>query len=110
MPSCYMTVVLSLILQTHVQGYAGGDEAKMLRRHLLQTSAKIGVGANRRAIAASVLERYGHMDSAVVFAKLSFSQRLEPDHGNKNVGVVILDDGMQVFIYASWLSSYGFVN
>ncbi|KAG0483951.1 hypothetical protein HPP92_012035 [Vanilla planifolia] len=27
------------------RGYAGGDEAKMLRRHLLHTSAKVGVGS-----------------------------------------------------------------
>jgi len=84
-----------------MQGYAGGDEAKMLHRHLLQTSARIGVGANRRAIAASVLESCGHMDSSIMFEKLSSSHRSE-DHENKKVGVVILDDGMQVFIFASY--------
>lgn len=77
------------------RGYAGGDEAKMLHRHLLQTSARLGVGANRRAIAASILERYGHMDSSLMLEKLSSPDRCEVGHDNEKVGVVILDDGMQ---------------
>ncbi|XP_020256774.1 probable tetraacyldisaccharide 4'-kinase, mitochondrial isoform X2 [Asparagus officinalis] len=77
------------------RGYAGGDEAKMLHRHLLHTSTRIGMGANRITTAASTLERYGRMDTSLIFEKLSSSHRYESNHENKKVGVVILDDGMQ---------------
>uniref|UniRef100_A0A0D9WUI6 tetraacyldisaccharide 4'-kinase n=1 Tax=Leersia perrieri TaxID=77586 RepID=A0A0D9WUI6_9ORYZ len=52
------------------RGYSGGDESRMLRRRLSDTSAIIGVGANRAAVAASILHKY-------------------------QIGVAILDDGMQ---------------
>ncbi|XP_052161112.1 probable tetraacyldisaccharide 4'-kinase, mitochondrial [Oryza glaberrima] len=54
------------------RGYAGGDESRMLRRRLSDTSAKIGVGPNRAAVATSMLRKYG-----------------------AQIGVAILDDGMQ---------------
>lgn len=44
----------------------------MLRRRLSDTSAKIGVGPNRAAVATSMLRKYG-----------------------AQIGVAILDDGMQ---------------
>ncbi|KAF2314207.1 hypothetical protein GH714_024075 [Hevea brasiliensis] len=44
------------------RGYAGGDEARMLTRHLLGTPAKIGMGANRAATAACFLKQYGYID------------------------------------------------
>uniref|UniRef100_A0A0E0LG26 tetraacyldisaccharide 4'-kinase n=1 Tax=Oryza punctata TaxID=4537 RepID=A0A0E0LG26_ORYPU len=53
------------------RGYAGGDESRMLRRRLSDTSAKIGVGPNRAAVATSMLNKYAQ------------------------IGVAILDDGMQ---------------
>lgn len=70
------------------RGYAGGDEAKMLQRHLIRTSVKIGVGANRSAIAASFFERYGHINDYS-------SRHLESDSTSNKIGAVILDDGMQ---------------
>jgi tetraacyldisaccharide 4'-kinase len=78
------------------QGYAGGDEPKMLRRRLSDTSAKIGVGANRTAVASSMLQEYGfihHFQNTFAEKKLSSVCKLES--GNR-IGVAILDDGMQV--------------
>ncbi|XP_020592004.1 probable tetraacyldisaccharide 4'-kinase, mitochondrial [Phalaenopsis equestris] len=79
------------------RGYAGGDEAKMLQRHLSQTSAKIGVGANRTAAAAEMFERYGCMDlgSSLYFEALLSPFKLRPHLRTEMIGIVILDDGMQ---------------
>nr|XP_009413378.1 PREDICTED: probable tetraacyldisaccharide 4'-kinase, mitochondrial isoform X2 [Musa acuminata subsp. malaccensis] len=80
------------------RGYASGDEAKMLERHLSGTSARIGVGANRTAVAASIFERHGY----VKFENTLYSKKLSNPHEfgsaseNGKVGVAILDDGMQV--------------
>ncbi|KAK8942736.1 hypothetical protein KSP39_PZI009410 [Platanthera zijinensis] len=84
----------SLILS---RGYAGGDEAKMLERHLLHTSVKIGVGANRNATAAAMFERYGFMDlsSRLYSGSLSSPCKLWSCRRTQKIGVVILDDGMQ---------------
>ncbi|CAA7032410.1 unnamed protein product [Microthlaspi erraticum] len=57
------------------RGYGGGDEAKMLERHVQGGPTKIGVGANRAATAASFLKK----------ARTS----------SEKLGSVILDDGMQ---------------
>jgi tetraacyldisaccharide 4'-kinase len=77
------------------QGYAGGDEPKMLRRRLSDTSAKIGVGANRAAVASSMLRTYGYIHHSKTFCaekKPSSTSKLE----SGIIGVAILDDGMQV--------------
>ncbi|KAJ4783012.1 Tetraacyldisaccharide 4'-kinase [Rhynchospora pubera] len=55
------------------RGYAGADEASMLKRHLSATSAVVAVGKNRARLAASLLRRFP----------------------TPKLGVVILDDGMQ---------------
>ncbi|KAK8458511.1 hypothetical protein SEVIR_3G392600v4 [Setaria viridis] len=76
------------------RGYAGGDEPKMLRRRLSDTSAKIGVGANRAAVASSMLQKYGYIHHSETFhadKKLSAISKLE----SSKIGVAILDDGMQ---------------
>ncbi|KAL6647255.1 hypothetical protein ACP70R_014692 [Stipagrostis hirtigluma subsp. patula] len=76
------------------RGYAGGDESKMLRRRLSDTSAKIGVGANRAAVASSMLQKYGnidHWDTSCTEKKISSTSNLE----SSKIGVAILDDGMQ---------------
>ncbi|CAL4898131.1 unnamed protein product [Urochloa decumbens] len=76
------------------RGYAGGDEPKMLRRRLSDTSAKIGVGANRGAVASSILQKYGYIRHSETFCaekKLSATSELE----SGKIGVAILDDGMQ---------------
>ncbi|KAJ0983052.1 hypothetical protein J5N97_011307 [Dioscorea zingiberensis] len=75
-----------------IRGYAGGDEAKMLKRHLLRTSTIIGVGSNRKATANSLFERYGYMDGRLCLEKLSLSGNSSM---NEKIGVVVLDDGMQ---------------
>ncbi|XP_058094857.1 probable tetraacyldisaccharide 4'-kinase, mitochondrial isoform X2 [Magnolia sinica] len=77
------------------RGYAGGDEAKMLQRHLLSTSAKIGVGANRAGTAAWFLEKYGYIDQfSTCFEKHCPGQKSSCSEVGK-IGAVILDDGMQ---------------
>ena len=77
------------------QGYAGGDEPKMLRRRLSDTSAKIGVGANRAAVAFSLLRKYGYIHhSKTLCAENKSSSTSKLDSGK--IGVAILDDGMQV--------------
>lgn len=83
-----------------MQGYASGDEAKMLERHLSGTSARIGVGANRTAVAASIFERHGYMkfENTLYSEKLSNPYEFGSASENGKVGVAILDDGMQVFI------------
>lgn len=83
-----------------MQGYASGDEAKMLERHLSGTSARIGVGANRTAVAASIFERHGYMkfENTLYSKKLSNPHEFGSASENGKVGVAILDDGMQVFI------------
>ncbi|GFZ13582.1 tetraacyldisaccharide 4'-kinase family protein [Actinidia rufa] len=79
------------------RGYAGGDEAKMLQRHLLGTSAKVGVGANRAAMAAGFLERYGYMDphSGSCFGRHCSDQKRGRNSELDKIGAAILDDGMQ---------------
>lgn len=76
-----------------MQGYAGGDEAKMLRRHLLGRSVKIGIGANRAAVAASFLEEYGYVDP---HGNNTYSSRIQSHLDSEKIGAAILDDGMQV--------------
>ncbi|WVZ91101.1 hypothetical protein U9M48_037315 [Paspalum notatum var. saurae] len=77
------------------RGYAGGDEPKMLRRRLSDTSAKIGIGANRAAVASSMLQKYGCIDHFQSFcAEKAFSLTCKLESGSR-IGVAILDDGMQ---------------
>ncbi|XP_062168797.1 probable tetraacyldisaccharide 4'-kinase, mitochondrial [Alnus glutinosa] len=78
------------------RGYAGGDEARMLERHLFGTPAKIGVGANRAAIAACCFERYGYIDPrSSCDHKLCLDKNVESQLNSEKIGAVILDDGMQ---------------
>lgn len=79
------------------RGYAGGDEAKMLQRHFVRTSAKVGVGANRSAVAASFLERDGCINNfnSSYFKKLCPDQKLGGSSITNKIGAIILDDGMQ---------------
>ncbi|KAM7251576.1 hypothetical protein ACFE04_023459 [Oxalis oulophora] len=80
------------------RGFAGGDEARMLQRHLIGRNVKIGVGANRTAVAASFFEKYGKCDALPIDA---CSERESLDHkvgdyiDTEKIGVTILDDGMQ---------------
>ncbi|XP_078149426.1 tetraacyldisaccharide 4'-kinase family protein [Carex rostrata] len=73
------------------RGYEGGDEAKMLERHLFGTSAKIGLGKNRAEVAASIIKKFGHAN----LPSLLVGEKSEMNSKNEKVGVVILDDGMQ---------------
>ncbi|KAH0435032.1 hypothetical protein IEQ34_026687 [Dendrobium chrysotoxum] len=79
------------------RGYAGGDEAKMLQRHLSKTSVKIGVGANRSAAAAEMFERYGCMElGSALYSDAPLSPfKSGPHLRTEMIGIVILDDGMQ---------------
>lgn len=79
-----------------VQGYGGGDEARMLQRQLQGTSTRIGVGANRVATAVNFLEQYGFKSSHATFGELLSEDGTEIQSRNDEIGVAILDDGMQV--------------
>lgn len=95
----------------NLQGYAGGDEARMLQRHLLGKSANVGVGTNRAATAAAFIEKYGYRDprTSECLKGDSNDQKLgEPagsygqirsNHSCEEIGAAILDDGMQVHQY-----------
>ncbi|CAH9083578.1 unnamed protein product [Cuscuta europaea] len=75
------------------RGYGGEDEVKMLERHLQGTPAKIGVGANRAAIASIYFQRYGCIDPKGSLNHETLSSG-NISYGDK-IGVAILDDGMQ---------------
>ncbi|KAK9673880.1 hypothetical protein RND81_12G195800 [Saponaria officinalis] len=77
------------------RGYAGGDEVKMLRRHLLGTVAKIGVGANRAVTAAWFLRKYGYTDSRVNGSLGNLLSEKKVDITSEKIAATILDDGMQ---------------
>ncbi|GMN51620.1 hypothetical protein TIFTF001_020771 [Ficus carica] len=77
------------------RGYAGGDEAKMLQRHFLGRSVKIGVGANRAATADSFIKKYGYLDPSTFVDRLRVETKAPSHHSLKKIGVAILDDGMQ---------------
>lgn len=90
-----MALVSPLLLIPLMKGYAGGDEAKMLQRHLLGTSAKVGIGANRAAVASYFLEKYGCLDFN---SSKCFNQKAVKQLESGKIGAVILDDGMQVVL------------
>ncbi|KEH16537.1 tetraacyldisaccharide 4-kinase-like protein, putative [Medicago truncatula] len=43
-------------------GYGGGDEVTMLRRHLRETLTKFGVGVNRAVVASQSIQKYSYID------------------------------------------------
>ncbi|KAG8637012.1 hypothetical protein MANES_15G070387v8 [Manihot esculenta] len=78
------------------RGYAGGDEARMLTRHLLGTSSKIGIGANRAATATCFLKQYGYLDpKSFLFEGMWVDQTVRSPLNFGKIGAVVLDDGMQ---------------
>ncbi|XP_056163990.1 probable tetraacyldisaccharide 4'-kinase, mitochondrial isoform X2 [Syzygium oleosum] len=89
------------------RGYAGGDEARMLQRHLLGKSANVGVGANRAATAAAFIEKYGYRDPRTcehlegdstdqkMGGKAGSNGQIRFNHCCEEIGAAILDDGMQ---------------
>ncbi|XP_023523241.1 probable tetraacyldisaccharide 4'-kinase, mitochondrial [Cucurbita pepo subsp. pepo] len=78
------------------RGYAGGDEAKMLRRHLAGSLVKVGIGADRRATAAWYFNKYGYVGSrsSTLTEKRCLEQARNHPKSEK-IGAIILDDGMQ---------------
>lgn len=79
------------------RGYAGGDESKMLRRRLADTTTKLGIGANRAAVASSMLQKYGYVNPCDAFPREKLSSARSPvvTGPSDKIGVAILDDGMQ---------------
>lgn len=71
---------------------------RMLERHLLERPAKIGVGANRAATAASFIEKYGYVDprDCASSQKNCINPKVGSHLKSGKIGAVILDDGMQV--------------
>ncbi|XP_020554461.1 probable tetraacyldisaccharide 4'-kinase, mitochondrial isoform X2 [Sesamum indicum] len=90
---CFADDGISPLILT--RGYGGADEAKMLQRQLRGISVKIGVGANRVAIAARLLEQYGYVTSPGGSQKQLSEEKTEILSKADMIGVAILDDGMQ---------------
>ena len=70
----------------------------MLRRRLADTTAKLGIGANRAAVASSMLQKYGYVSPCDAFPqeKLPSGCNQGVTGTSAKIGVAILDDGMQV--------------
>ncbi|KAF8092867.1 hypothetical protein N665_0399s0004 [Sinapis alba] len=80
------------------RGYAGGDEARMLERHLQGGPTKIGVGANRAATAASCFDKYGCANPSTIrtfFDRSLLHETAKVKTFSQEIGSVVLDDGMQ---------------
>lgn len=80
------------------QGYGGGDEVNMLRRRLLGTSTKFGVGANRAAVASHLIKKHGYIDirKGSWYEKQKLDCKVQSSLDSEKIGVVVLDDAMQV--------------
>jgi tetraacyldisaccharide 4'-kinase len=69
----------------------------MLTRHLRGKAVKIGVGANRAATAACFFKRHGYVDPRDYLVEGKWHEQKEGSRiDSRKVGVVVLDDGMQV--------------
>ncbi|KAJ7960787.1 Tetraacyldisaccharide 4'-kinase [Quillaja saponaria] len=79
------------------RGYAGGDEVKMLQRHLLGKPAKFGIGANRVDVAGLFFQKYGYVDlqNSTCIEKQCRDRKVQKYTDSEKVGVIVLDDGMQ---------------
>lgn len=79
------------------RGYGGGDEVNMLRRHLLGTPTKFGVGANRAAVASRFIQKYGYVDigKSSWHEKQYLDEKVQDSVDSEKIGVVVLDDAMQ---------------
>lgn len=70
----------------------------MLWRHLLGTSTKFGVGANRAAVASHLIQKYGHIDirKSLWHANQNLNWKAHNSLDSEKIGIVVLDDAMQV--------------
>lgn len=80
------------------QGYGGGDEVNMLQRHFLGTPTKFGVGPNRAAVANQFIQKYGYIDirKSSWYEKQNRDGKVQNSLDSEKIGVVVLDDAMQV--------------
>ncbi|KAL5077482.1 hypothetical protein RYX36_016466 [Vicia faba] len=79
------------------RGYGGGDEVNMLQRHLLGTSTKFGVGANRASVASHLIQKYGYTDcrKSSLYENQNLNWKAQNYLDSKTIGIVVLDDAMQ---------------
>lgn len=70
----------------------------MLRRLLLGTPTKFGVGANGAGVASHFIQKYGciDIDKSSWHEKQYLDQKVQDSLDSEKVGVVVLDDAMQV--------------
>lgn len=78
-----------------MQGYGGGDEFRLLKKHLQGTSAKFAVGPNRSKLALSILQQHTGQSGSSAHNQMF---QTKGGNGHEKIGVAILDDGMQVGI------------
>ncbi|KAG0557850.1 hypothetical protein M758_11G157600 [Ceratodon purpureus] len=77
------------------RGYRGGDEVRLLQKHLQDTPTKFGIGPNRAKVALSILQqRVGERSNWPESITTQKPKDFLRDHGEE-IGVAILDDGMQ---------------
>lgn len=69
-----------------LQGYRGGDEVHLLQKHLQDTPTRFGVGSNRTKVALSILRHEAEQRSNGLASIIGWKAE---------IGVAILDDGMQ---------------
>lgn len=109
-----------------LQGYGNGDEVRLLEGHLQGTQALIGVGSNRVQVATAFLANYGviglhnlvssmknlhfcnngcglhtrkHAPTFLCQARIGNLEHREGSTEQRNgIGVLIMDDGMQVCV------------
>ncbi|KAK7305129.1 hypothetical protein VNO77_43029 [Canavalia gladiata] len=92
---CFSRFGISPLLLS--RGYGGGDEVNMLRRQLLGTPTKFGVGANRAAVASHFIQKYGYIDigKSSWCGKQNLDWKVQDSLDSEKIGVVVLDDAMQ---------------
>ncbi|XP_024403908.1 probable tetraacyldisaccharide 4'-kinase, mitochondrial isoform X2 [Physcomitrium patens] len=77
--ACVSPLILS-------RGYRGGDEVHLLQKHLQDTPTRFGVGSNRTKVALSILRHEAEQRSNGLASIIGWKAE---------IGVAILDDGMQ---------------
>jgi tetraacyldisaccharide 4'-kinase len=86
----FLSAGLSPLILT--RGYGGGDEVRLLQKHLQGTSAKFGVGPNRALLALSILHQQAVQNGSTFGA--DWSKQNKSKEAGEDVGIVILDDGL----------------
>lgn len=86
----FLSVGLCPLILT--RGYGGGDEVRLLQKHLQGTPAKFGVGPHRALLALSILHQQAVQNGSTFGA--DWSKQNKSKEAGDDVGIVILDDAL----------------